>query len=386
MSTEKLWSRDFILGAIINLFILVNYFVLMVVITDYALTTYKVGAALAGFAASVFIVGALFSRFTSSIAMAKFGPRRVLAAGIVAELVLSALYFIPMALPLLIALRFVHGFFYGLSSSTVSAIVTSIVPNERKGEGVGYFMLSTTLGAAIGPLVGMALSHMLGMQAVFIACFSTAALNMVALLGFRPKGVQAPKAAGARGLRAFIEPSALPISLVIGVMFFAYSTTLTYLSPFAQQEGLTAAANFFFVAYALATFVSRLFTGKLFDRKGPDVVMIPSFVSAAVAFMLIGFASNDAMLLCGAMFLGFGVGTIQSCGVTMAVQQASLDRLSFANSTAYALMDVGVGIGPVAMGSVQPLLGYGNLFASMAAMSLVGLTIYLLVSRKRARR
>ena len=50
------------------------------------------------------------------------------------------------------------------------------------------------------------------------------------------------------------------------------------------------------------------------------------------------------MILGAAALLGFGVGTVQSCGLAMAVRVTSDARLSVANATFYMLLDVGVAL------------------------------------------
>lgn len=40
---------------------------------------------------------------------------------------------------------------YGMASTVIATTVASIVPESRRGEGIGYFTLSITLGSAIGP-------------------------------------------------------------------------------------------------------------------------------------------------------------------------------------------------------------------------------------------
>ena len=54
----------------------------------------------------------------------------------------------------LFALRLLHGIAYGACSTTIGTIVTALVPDSRKGEGVGYYMLSVTLGRGHRPLPG----------------------------------------------------------------------------------------------------------------------------------------------------------------------------------------------------------------------------------------
>ena len=47
-------------------------------------------------------------------------------------------------------LRFVPGLPYGLASPVIAIPVASIVPESRRGAGLGYFTLSITLGYGIG--------------------------------------------------------------------------------------------------------------------------------------------------------------------------------------------------------------------------------------------
>ncbi|MFR1167577.1 MAG: MFS transporter [Adlercreutzia equolifaciens] len=169
-------------------------------------------------------------------------------------------------------------------------------------------------------------------------------------------------------LARFVEAGVLPISVVCGLLFFGYSSLLTFLTPYATEIGLARAASVFFVVYALAMFVTRPFTGRAFDRVGPHPVMVPAFVSFALGMVVLAFAANDWMILGAAALLGFGVGTVQSCGLAIAVRVTSDARLSVANATFYMLLDVGVGIGPILLGIVAPLIGYANLYLCMAVV------------------
>lgn len=76
---------------------------------------------------------------------------------------------------------------------------------------------------------------------------------------------------------------------------------------------------------------------------------------------------------------------MQASGLALAVRIAPDDRLSFANSTFYILLDIGVGVGPLALGIVQPLWGYRGLFEAMSFVAIVALAAYLFVSRKRGK-
>lgn len=451
---QPLWTKSFVCGTLLNFFIAANYFMLMVVMTAYALNVYQAPAAVAAFCASAFIVGTLFSRFLSAPLMEHLDRIPLLIIGTVLEVALTALYLLNEPLGALIGVRLLHGFAYGVCSTTIATVITSLVPSERKGEGIGYFMLSITLGSAIGPFAGIFLSNNFGYDVLFVVASVLVALAVPCTLLLRPgrrtrvkgNGAKAEKeeaaaadaVAGAMAaapaeevreeaeavrderaasepcpvcagadepcpacgrvpsthfeevvtdkvqhskLARFVEAGVLPISVVCGLLFFGYSSLLTFLTPYTNEIGLARAASVFFVVYALAMFATRPFTGRAFDRKGPHPVMIPAFISFAAGMVLVAFSSNDFMLLGAALLLGFGVGTVQSCGLAMAVRVTSDARLSVANATFYMMLDVGVGIGPILLGLVAPLIGYQALYLCMAAVGVAAFLLFLVVAK-----
>ena len=438
-ASRPLWTRSFVAGTLLNFFIAGNYFMLMVVMTAYALTVYQAPAAVAAFCASAFIVGTLFSRFAAAPLMERFGRMVVLVAGCIAEIALTVLYLLNEPVGALIGVRLAHGFAYGISSTAIATIITSLVPADRKGEGIGYFMLSITLGSAIGPFAGIFLSNNFGYPVVFVVARVLVALSIPAALlmgapaATRVKGKAAAADAEVRAasdavagavaeapaeeareeaeaiaeaddadccripsthleekitekvehspLARFVEAGVLPIALACGLLFFGYSSLLTFLTPYAAEVGLSRAASVFFVVYALAMFATRPFTGRAFDRVGPHPVMVPAFVSFAAGMVVLALAANDWMMLGAAALLGFGVGTVQSCGLAMAVRVTSDARLSVANATFYMLLDVGVGIGPILLGVVAPLIGYSALYLCMAAVGLLALALFFIVAK-----
>lgn len=52
-------------------------------------------------------------------------------------------------------IRLANGFAYGVVSTATSTIIASCIPLSRKGEGINYYGLSTSVAAAVGPFIGM---------------------------------------------------------------------------------------------------------------------------------------------------------------------------------------------------------------------------------------
>ncbi|MCD8317157.1 MAG: MFS transporter [Eggerthellaceae bacterium] len=198
------------------------------------------------------------------------------------------------------------------------------------------------------------------------------------------EGTHSPKNPKGGWLSNLIEVGALPISIVNALVYFAYSSVLTFLTPYSEQIGLEQAASIYFIFYAASMFVTRPFIGRAFDRKGPRTVMVPSFISVILGMILLAMSVNAWILLISALFLGFGIGNIASCGVAMAVRITPANRINFANASFYILLDAGVGIGPTILGVFTPLLGYSLTFLCMGGIVVAGLVLFFIVSRNYA--
>ena len=53
--------------------------------------------------------------------------------------------------------------------------------------------------------------------------------------------------------------------------------------------------SFFFVVYAVAVLISRPFTGKLFDNKGPNSIMYPTIISFAIGMIILSQAKQTLL-------------------------------------------------------------------------------------------
>lgn len=399
MDRPRLWTTSFVVGTLVNFLLLLNYYLLMVVMADYSESHFGVSSSSAGLAASMFVIGALAARFFAAKLMERIGKGKLLVIGALLELAASAAYFVAFDISALLAIRFVHGLSYGMASTSVSTITTSIIPEERNGEGVGYFMLSITLGAAIGPFFGMVLTENGGFTLIFLACSATALLCLLGgLLLLRTAArTQVPgdplkeyahaagEGARPRGIANIFEKGALPICLICAGVYFCYSSIITFLTPYAGELGLTFVASFFFIVYSIVILVTRPFTGRAFDKYGANSIMVPAFAAFCAGLVMLGLARDGALLLVSAGLLGFGVGVIQSSGLALAVSGIAPERMSYANSTFYICIDAGTGIGPFVLGFLVPVMGYSGMYIAMAALTVVLLALYLLVSRRGRR-
>ena len=139
LKQTKLWTKDFIFMSSTSFFISLVYFLLMTTLAVYAIQQFSASESMAGLAASIFVIGAVFSRLFTGRYLDTIGRKKVLLAGVLLFFVPTLLYFTITNMYLLLLVRFIHGAAFGISTTALATIVIDIIPKERRGEGTGYF-------------------------------------------------------------------------------------------------------------------------------------------------------------------------------------------------------------------------------------------------------
>ncbi|MDW8570230.1 MFS transporter [Staphylococcus shinii] len=386
---DKLWSKDFISITIVNFLMYLIHYTLIVTVTIFTIDKYHASESMGGLAAGIFIIGMLFGRLASGRVIDNLQPKKVLLFGIIFSIITVGLYFAIHSLLILMIVRLLHGIAFGLSSTATGTISSRIIPEKRKGEGIGYYALSVTTASAIGPFCGIILNQQFGFQSIFIVSLIVIVVALIVALlikGLPKVSVQTSNTEKITGVAAYIQKEALPISFVIIFVGIAYSSVLSFLTVYTEQINLATASSFFFVVYAVSTFVTRPFTGKIYDNYGENKVMYPVLISFTFGLILLSLTHTSILLLIAAIFIGIGYGTIIPTAQAIAIQQSPTDKIGLATSTFYMFADFGAGIGPFVLGVVIPLMGYRNLYLTMAVLVIVSIVLYYFMHGKQRAR
>ena len=387
-----LWSRNFILVSSINFQLVLTFYLLVVVIVGYAVAELGATTAQAGLVSGLFIVGTLIGRLFVGKFLERFGRKTTLIVGLTGFLIFSGFYFMKFDVGMLLLVRFMHGFMMGMASTVLGTIIAQILPPTRRGEGIGYYSMSSTLGTAIGPFLAIWMMLHIGYNAIFIvssiiavSCLVVAFLIQVPNLPQQnnPLDISVPVEKPS-WISQFIEHKALPISFIMLLASICYSGVLSFINFYAKEIDLVETASFFFLMYAIAILISRPFTGPLMDRKGENIIMYPAFIIMAIALVLLSQVQSSFMLLLCAGLLGFGYGNIQSVCQTVAVKSASIERMGFATSTFFIFLDAGLGFGPYFIGQALDYIDYSQLYFYSAVCVLACIVVYYLLHGRKA--
>lgn len=379
--SERLWTKDFIIISAMNFFLTLVVYLLIVMMSGYATSTFNASTSQAGLISSIFMVGVLIGRLFIGRYIEKIGYRKILFIGLVLYSLSSTLYFIQIGIPFLILTRIIHGIMLGIAITATTTIVAFTIPASRKGEGIGYFSLSTIIATAIGPFLGILLAQHTSYNFIFFGCFALGIVSLViALFVNIPKPVfTSTKVKESFSLKNFIEPKALPISIVMLVLGFCYSSVLTYINFYAIELDLVNVASFFFITYSAAILVSRPFSGRLLDTKNANYVMYPALVLFAVGMFILSSTNSGLILILASIIIGFGYGNIQSCCQAISIKSVPPEKVGLSTATFSIFLDVGLGFGPYMLGLFISFMSYSHLYAFLAVVVLLTIALYYLL-------
>jgi predicted MFS family arabinose efflux permease len=368
---KSLWSKSFILIMAVNCLMGLTYYIQMTTLASYATQTYQTSASLAGFAASIFILGSTFGRLIAGKYLDIIGRRRMCYGGFALFFIGSLAYFLPPNIGGLLFVRVVHGILFGAANTAIATVVLDFIALHRRGEGIGYYSLSATCAVAIGPFIGVMVTQNFSYSAIFIvgACFSLAIILLLPFIDIQDHPVPQNISKGLH-IRDYYEPNALSIGLVMMLICMCYSCVTTFITSYAVELNVAYIVSAFFLVYASVMFFARPYFGRLLDRRGDNIVVIPVILSMALGLALLALANGAWLILLAAVPLSIGFGTLMSCSQAIAVKSSTPEKASLATSTALISSELGLGLGTVLMGVFVDYSGYAGMYAIAATITL----------------
>ncbi|MDP9738869.1 UNVERIFIED_ORG: MFS family permease [Bacillus sp. B2I3] len=387
-SRTRLWTKDFVIVSSINFFITLIFYLLMVTLAIYAVNELDASTSEAGLISGIFIIGTLIGRLFIGRFIDSIGRKKTLFIGLIFFTLTTILYFVDLGIGFLLVNRLIHGMAMGMASTATGTIVAQIIPPTRKGEGIGYYSMSATLATAIGPFIGLFMAQHTSFQVIFSFCLALGVISLItAFFLYVPALEVTAKVTESKGFKLsnFIEPKALPISIITLLLAFCYSSVLSFISFYAIEIDLVNTASFFFVVYAVAVLISRPFSGPLMDRKGSNFIMYPAFIIFGVGLLLLSMTTNSFTLLAAGFLIGLGFGNMQSSSQAIAVKLTPPHRMGMATSTFFIMLDAGLGFGPYILGFIIPVTGYSTLYVILGVLVILTSVLYYFLHGKKER-
>jgi len=379
---DRIWNRNFVCMFLAYFGIIASYMIHIPTIPIF-LRDLGYPQDLIGLLTGLFAVTAILSRPFVGRKLDTGDRRTIFAVGSLITFLASASYLFldnPYALT---AMRLIHGIGLGITTSSANTIATDFIPPKRMGEGIGYFSLCTVIGLMAAPALGLFLTERVGVEGAFIAAaagtFAGFALSFLIRYSPEQKAAFREMAAANRTRKLawsdVLERRALRPSTTMLLAGATHNAISSFLALYAESRGV-ANIGLYFTVSACTLFFSRIFAGRITDRKGYSFVVVPGLALGATAVFLLYLANSLIHFLLIAVLFALSFGSAQTALHAMAVTSVPANRRGAAVGTLFTGLDLSILLGSSLAGMLAGMFGYDLMMLMLVGPMLLSLAVY----------
>jgi predicted MFS family arabinose efflux permease len=364
-------TRALLLVFVASFGAMIGFYLLLSVVPLYA-ESVGAGGVGAGLVTGALMATTVAGELAIPRLLARFGHRAVLAAGLV--LLGAPALALPASstMAAILAVSVVRGLGFAICVVVGGALVASLVPPERRGEGLGLFGIVVGVPAVAALPLGVWLVGEAGYPPVFVAGAAAALAGLAVVPGLpgRPPAPERPVGVLA-GLRA---PALHRPALAFSATAMAAGVVVTFL-PLALPGGSGGLAALALFVQAVGSTLSRWWAGRHGDRHGPAVLFVPGLVTAAAGILALVLIDRPAAVLAAMALFGAGFGATQNASMTLMLNRVAPSAYGTVSAIWNLAYDAGIGVGAFGFGVVAARTGYPPAFAVTAALMLAALVL-----------
>jgi predicted MFS family arabinose efflux permease len=301
--------------------------------------------------------------------VARFGYRLVYAAGLLLLGAPALALTVSASMAVILAVSVVRGVGLAIVVVVGSALVASLVPRERRGEGLGLLGVVVGVPSIVALPLGVWLAREIGYPPVFVTGALASVVALAVIPGL-PDRAPAPGAQSPFGITTGVRmPALVRPSLVLAATAMATGVVVTFL-PLVLPPSTGDLAAWALLAQALSSTLSRWWAGHHGDRHDAHRLIAPGVLATAAGALALVMTASPAAVVIGMVLLGAGFGMAQNATLALMfdrVTPSGYDTVSALWNLAY---DAGLGLGGVGFGVLASRTGYPAAFAVTAAVVL----------------
>ena len=381
MKEEKFFSRDVILIFTACFFYMCCPTMVNAIIVGY---TEQIGGSgfVMGFVGGLLSLTSLFLRPLAGNLADRLNKARLSLIGSGLMTAACLCYLFSSSSWLLMLGRILHGAGYSFCSVCMTTWFSLLIPKTKVGFGMGLYGTVQAFGLAISPFFGIKLTNLFGYRTAFIVALLMAIFILVATVMIRDPGNPVVSDKPRSKSLQLIEPSVIPIALIITCFAIPYSTTQTFLVSVSQQLGTSIQTDLFFPAYAVLLISLRLGLRNYFDKIPYKTFLFIGSIAAAASILLLSQLHDYLQLFLAAAFMAAGYGVMCSVSQTEAILVSGKEKRGLANSTYFIGFDMGLALGPILGGVIYANLDIRLFYPSYLLFVFMGLLVYVVFRKK----
>ena len=338
----------------------------------------------AGLLVSSFALGRLAFDYVGGALADRMSPRLLTTAGALITAISAFLCALAPSFAWLVVYRAVEGIGSAFYVITIMALFARTVSAEQMGKAMGFYQSMILLGVSFGPTIGGVVAEIWGLRAPFYVMAGFGLLVAALTWQFVTSEVRAAHE------KAIVRPPLAAVARHVTSRTFIYILLLTFfvfavragarsnLIPLfgGERGGLRASAiGVILSASAFANFVVLWHAGSLIDRRGRQRVALPTL--AVTALVCFGFAWSPgfANLLLMSTALGVSLGYLAPAPAAMTADVTQREMLGAVIGVYRMAGDLGLLLGPVALGALATRFGFETAFG-VAGLFALGTLVF----------
>jgi MFS family permease len=378
-----LWTPGFALACLANFLLGMSFYLLMPTLPFHLVEALGADQATVGMILSSYVLAALLVRPFSGFIVDRFNAKHAYLVALAVYVVFTAGYLWAQTVLAFVVVRLGIGLTFAVLSTASNTQAIDIVPSARRGEGIGFFGLMSSLAMAMGPMAGLWLMDHYPFELIFEATVLCGLAGLIVASLVRSPRKQRNPPAAVLSLDRFLLVKGVPLALNLAVLGLGYGMLLAFAAIYGKQVGASN-TGVFFTLMAVGMMISRAFSGRLIDSG--RVVMATNGGTLAVVLGLAAMALSQGpgLYFASGLLAGFGFGVVYPAYQTMMVNIGGHAQRGTAVATYFSALDVGIGLGMLLAGIVAARFGLSAAFAGGAVLALCAGAFFALVLARRA--
>ena len=333
------------------------------------------GADKKGLIITLFTISAAISRPFSGKLTDTIGRKKVIYFGIFFSMLISWLYPFSFSVFFFLSLRFLHGFSAGFTPTGTTALLTDLIPANKRGQAMGIWGTFISLGFGVGQFSGSWIGINFGMDALFLIAGFISVISGLFLLRVEETLENPQKFDGSQlkvNWKDVIEPSVVPAAIVM-ILTASCSGIIFVLAP--DISGFLGIENkgFFFGFYVISTIFVRLFTSSLSDRIGRRETMLIGVCILLLSMILLSRVDSYNSFVLAAIVFGLATGVSSPTLFAWTADLSHIKRRGVGAGTIFIALEAGI-----MLGSSSTIITYDNTPQSIQNVFVFGVIMSIL--------
>ena len=380
---DVLWNANYNKVMTANFTLFFAFYLLTPLLPLYLSETFHATKDLIGIVLSGYTVTALLFRPFSGYVVDSFPRKKVLMVCFFLFFLLFGGYLAAGSFVFFALVRTLHGGPFGALTVANSTVAIDVLPSSRRTEGIGYYGLSNNLAMAIAPSIGVFIyKYTHNFDILFWMAFIIAGLGMLVDSTGKVPQREIIREKKKLSLDRFFLVRGWLLGANIVMFSFCYGVLSNYLAIYSKEIlGITGGTGTYFMLLATGLVVSRIQGSKALRNGKLTQNATQGIFLSCIGYILFVAVPTEVGYYLSALLIGLGNGHLFPAMQNMFINIAGNNERGTANSTLLTSWDFGIGVGVVFGGVIAEHFGYTAAFATVAALHVIGVLLFVFCSR-----